>query len=62
MIFAFKVLFPSFFKVDLHSANVGQTNVSQSPFEANEMLFLLNRFVLFANHEQPQAVFDKVVI
>ena len=62
MILAFKGFFPSFFKADLHSTNVSHTTDAicwqmffffQSPFEANKMFCLANKFVLFTNHKQP---------
>ena len=56
MIFSFKVFFPSFFKVDLHSRNVSHNSlvigIFQSPFKPNEMFCLPNKFVLFTNHKQ----------
>ena len=57
----FQSFFSSFFKADLQSTNVShaidairwQMFFFQSPFEANEMFCVPNKFVLFANHKQP---------
>ena len=58
----FQSFFSSFFKADLHSTNVSHVTDAicwqmffffQSPFEANEMFCVPNKFVLFAYHKQP---------
>ena len=51
--------FSFFFKADLHSTNMSRTTDAicwqmfffQSPFEANKMFCIPNKFVLFANHK-----------
>ena len=60
MIFAFKVIFflPSggspLNKCELHNwRNLLANGFLQSPFEANEVFCLPNRFGLFTNHKQP---------
>ena len=61
----FKVFFPSFFKATFNKFNKFNKCEShdwhnfltngffQSPFEANKMFCLPNKFVLFTNHKQP---------